>query len=59
MVSGSFSLISTVVEAYRLDRYDNPTFIKRSMIVTVVEAYRLDRYDNLSSGSTAASRFWL
>ena len=39
--------IQDVVEAYRLDRYDN----SRSRIMCrsdhVVEAYRLDRYDNL------------
>ena len=36
-----------VVEAYRLDRYDNlsPSLEARSS--TVVEAYRLDRYDNI------------
>ena len=36
-----------VVEAYRLDRYDN--FLHRYLEGTqgdVVEAYRLDRYDN-------------
>ena len=36
-----------VVEAYRLDRYDNLGKIKLSICAnTVVEAYRLDRYDN-------------
>ena len=37
-----------VVEAYRLDRYDN--FLQADPIATrrVVEAYRLDRYDNTS-----------
>ena len=34
-----------VVEAYRLDRYDN--FKGRFFVlIWVVEAYRLDRYDN-------------
>ena len=36
-----------VVEAYRLDRYDNLLVAsKRSLPFSVVEAYRLDRYDN-------------
>ena len=44
---GKFILVKrVVVEAYRLDRYDN----KKSAILhpryLVVEAYRLDRYDN-------------
>ena len=40
------SHLPLVVEAYRLDRYDNlyaqPAFENQA----VVEAYRLDRYDN-------------
>ena len=36
-----------VVEAYRLDRYDNFTIIIIALrALIVVEAYRLDRYDN-------------
>ena len=41
--------LNRVVEAYRLDRYDN--FIihgVRDAVCGVVEAYRLDRYDNYS-----------
>ena len=38
-----------VVEAYRLDRYDNFGFVLGLIICTVVEAYRLDRYDNFAS----------
>ena len=34
-----------VVEAYRLDRYDN-VCVCVCVCVVVVEAYRLDRYDN-------------
>ena len=37
-----------VVEAYRLDRYDNPQVSRASFVAVVVEAYRLDRYDNSS-----------
>ena len=37
---------SIVVEAYRLDRYDNSSRVCSSTPVSVVEAYRLDRYDN-------------
>ncbi len=36
-----------VVEAYRLDRYDNSQRIHIDRNVSVVEAYRLDRYDNM------------
>ena len=36
----------TVVEAYRLDRYDNFYSYQPSYRPEVVEAYRLDRYDN-------------
>ena len=35
-----------VVEAYRLDRYDNVCFLVTIADLPVVEAYRLDRYDN-------------
>ena len=37
-----------VVEAYRLDRYDNLWLWCRRKNRSVVEAYRLDRYDNSS-----------
>ena len=36
----------SVVEAYRLDRYDNPLSWLLGSPLPVVEAYRLDRYDN-------------
>ena len=36
----------TVVEAYRLDRYDNFFLPLEIRVLPVVEAYRLDRYDN-------------
>ena len=36
----------SVVEAYRLDRYDNSDVFRRLRFQHVVEAYRLDRYDN-------------
>ncbi len=44
---GTLSEFWKVVEAYRLDRYDN-LIIKINIphIKMVVEAYRLDRYDN-------------
>ena len=35
-----------VVEAYRLDRYDNTLAEALHHWTKVVEAYRLDRYDN-------------
>ena len=35
-----------VVEAYRLDRYDNLVSTATAGALLVVEAYRLDRYDN-------------
>ena len=35
-----------VVEAYRLDRYDNIGVSTAEVVSLVVEAYRLDRYDN-------------
>ena len=38
--------VEVVVEAYRLDRYDNTQTMQSSVGITVVEAYRLDRYDN-------------
>ena len=38
-----------VVEAYRLDRYDNKDSAVQRNFITVVEAYRLDRYDNKDS----------
>ena len=37
----------SVVEAYRLDRYDNFQVFFSVGRRQVVEAYRLDRYDNL------------
>ena len=39
--------IAVVVEAYRLDRYDNLKQLNIGLVGSVVEAYRLDRYDNL------------
>ena len=36
----------SVVEAYRLDRYDNFLHFLTCRYCFVVEAYRLDRYDN-------------
>ncbi len=41
-----FQTFPTVVEAYRLDRYDNTVFDTIEQASSVVEAYRLDRYDN-------------
>ena len=38
--------LSHVVEAYRLDRYDNNNITAILLTKDVVEAYRLDRYDN-------------
>ena len=38
-----------VVEAYRLDRYDNMRLWLRCPLIHVVEAYRLDRYDNFEN----------
>ena len=43
---GIYNDCDCVVEAYRLDRYDNPHTITITTAVNVVEAYRLDRYDN-------------
>ncbi len=40
-------LLVEVVEAYRLDRYDNMSLTEHLDAKEVVEAYRLDRYDNL------------
>ncbi len=43
---------SLVVEAYRLDRYDNSSLRQiKGNCDAVVEAYRLDRYDNLKRPS--------
>ena len=44
--------ISSVVEAYRLDRYDNLYMGTMSKAKSVVEAYRLDRYDNFARRTT-------
>ena len=41
-----FRLADGVVEAYRLDRYDNLEQWCCLPYRQVVEAYRLDRYDN-------------
>ena len=38
--------LQLVVEAYRLDRYDNFSTCVPVRVAVVVEAYRLDRYDN-------------
>ena len=38
-----------VVEAYRLDRYDNILHVPALEGIGVVEAYRLDRYDNFNA----------
>ena len=47
--TGTLRLRVPVVEAYRLDRYDNTIHNNMSCNAGVVEAYRLDRYDNLVS----------
>ena len=55
MTTGSTGCILinlAVVEAYRLDRYDNLTFPCSLRHSLVVEAYRLDRYDNSCIYST-------
>ena len=44
-----------VVEAYRLDRYDNFELSSRDRFFPVVEAYRLDRYDNCFKSLRGAS----
>ena len=44
-------LFVAVVEAYRLDRYDNRSQACAILSNLVVEAYRLDRYDNFRSES--------
>ena len=44
--SGIMFCFVNVVEAYRLDRYDNLSIREKHPRKTVVEAYRLDRYDN-------------
>ncbi len=46
-LSSHFSEI--VVEAYRLDRYDNFSEVEEALHFVVVEAYRLDRYDNFET----------
>lgn len=46
----------TVVEAYRLDRYDNPIRCSYSRSSRVVEAYRWDRYDNAEEASKAFAK---
>ena len=46
---------SLVVEAYRLDRYDNDNLAQPLAGETVVEAYRLDRYDNSERSSIRTS----
>ena len=45
MLAESLALAS-VVEVYRLDRYDNSLSVLDCEPVFVVEVYRLDRYDN-------------
>ena len=46
-MTSSKSYKRDVVEAYRLDRYDNLCFyVQQVHCRRVVEAYRLDRYDN-------------
>ena len=42
------TLHGEVVEAYRLDRYDNQSQEAEYSFFNVVEAYRLDRYDNIA-----------
>ena len=46
MVLCHFEAPGVVVEAYRLDRYDNSFERNEHDLFDVVEAYRLDRYDN-------------
>ena len=49
--------LESVVEAYRLDRYDNFIMFKMRMRPDlVVEAYRLDRYDNLGHATICRHR---
>ena len=43
-----YECLLRVVEAYRLDRYDNINRIVLVNTTLVVEAYRLDRYDNFT-----------
>ena len=45
-LSGSFDL-GFVLEAYRLDRYENLLYASTYLSYAVLEAYRLDRYENL------------
>ena len=44
-----------VVEAYRLDRYDNIADDELHAAAHVVEAYRLDRYDNYPQEPAASA----
>ena len=47
----------SVLEAYRLDRYENLFNLARYYPYTLVlEAYRLDRYENLASN--LVSKLW-
>ena len=49
MTTSAFDFLHSsrsVVEAYRLDRYDNFDLDFSVLYFQVVEAYRLDRYDN-------------
>ena len=49
-----------VVEAYRLDRYDNALIRSLSLRdLYVVEAYRLDRYDNIRQSEQNQRCRWL
>ncbi len=51
--------INTVVEAYRLGRYDNFEVTRPSSTVGVVEAYRLGRYDNFTKSITSVNKVLL
>ena len=55
LVVGVSGVTSSVVEAYRLDRYNNSYAHNRLREEYVVEAYRLDRYDNSLLPSSAQS----
>ena len=48
-----------VVEAYRLDRYDNLASCPVESFPKVVEAYRLDRYDNFLIFFSGVGFTWL
>ena len=48
-----------VVEAYRLDRYDNLVIVSLDTFTHVVEAYRLDRYDNIEQNIHCGHRVGL